>query len=253
MAVACAIALHEIIAALLPSLAPRPSDVRETVEHVTIARVERTPTPTPRPTPTPPPRHTILIAQPHAEGKAARAAVVKRMGAPRVQPPKIVHAKPIWDIAVATPGQGAGAGAGEGAGNLGNGTNGTGAGESGSGAGGGGAPCGAVDFVAKGEAQFNAASGFYERDNIVAVLHYADGTSDSVPLDWAWRFKSEDLDPFNTRADAPMFFQFPPLSQRASEPPQVQWIMKNTTSFGGTKLNDQCANIPPPPTPPHAP
>jgi len=217
---------------------------------VTIARVERQPTPSP--SPTPPPVRTIVIAQPLARGKAAHVEAIKRMGAPRVQPPRVVHSKPIWDVVAATPGQGAGAGAGEGAGSLGNGTSGTGAGEQGSGAGGGGAPCGAVDFVAKGGANFNATTGFYERNNIVAVLHYADGTTESVPLDWTWRFKSEDLDPFNTRADAPMFFQFPPQSKRASEPPQVQWILKNTTSYGGTKLNDQCPNIPPPPTP-HAP
>ena len=238
--------MHEIVAALLPTL-PTPSAAREVVENVTIARVERKPTP--RPTPTPPPRHTIVIAQPRAQGKAARAEVIKRMGPPRPKPPRIVHAKPIWDVAVATPGEGAGAGAGTDAGSPGNGTSGTGAGDAGSGPGGGGAPCGAVDFIPKGEAIFNPATGFYERSNIVAVLHYADGTSDSVTLDWTWRFKSEDLDPFNPKSDAPMFFQFPPASQRANEPPQVQWIMKNTKSYGGTMLNDRCPNIPPPPTP----
>lgn len=230
----------------MPSLAPQPSDVRETVEHVTIARVERKPSP--KPTPTPHPLHTLVVARPHAEGKAAHVETIKRMGAPRPKPPPVVHAKPIWDVAVATPGQGAGAGKGADAGSLGNGTNGSGADDQGSGSGAGGAPCGAVDISAKGVAAFNSTTGFYERNNIVATVHYADGSSESVPLDWTWRFKSEDMDPFAT-PDAPMFFQFPPAAQRASEPPAVQWIMKNTKSYGGTNLNDRCPNIPPPPTP----
>jgi len=232
---------------MLPQLVARPSSQREVVEHVTIARVERKTTP--RPSPTPTPAHTLVVAQAHAEGKAAHAEPIKRMGAARPKPPH-VHATPIWDVApVPTGAQGAGAGKGADAGSLGSGTNGTGAGNQGNGPGGGGAPCGAVDLSAKGLAVFNASSGFYERTNIVATVHYADGTSESIPLDWTWRFKSEDMDPFSPKSDAPMFFQFPPLAQRASEPPAVQWIIKNTNTYGGTKLNDQCPNIPPPPTP----
>ncbi|HVA28304.1 MAG TPA: hypothetical protein VNF68_08995 [Candidatus Baltobacteraceae bacterium] len=193
--------------------------------------------------------HTLVVAPAHIEGKAAPVEAIKRMGAPRPKPP-VIHTKPIWDVAVVpTAGQGAGAGKGADAGSLGNGTSGTGAGNQGSGAGGGGAPCGAVDISARGLAVFNSVTGFYERSNIVATVHYADGTSESIPLDWTWRFKSEDVDPFNPNSDAPMFFQFPPQAKRAGEPPAVQWIMKNTNTYGGTKLNDQCPNIPPPPTP----
>jgi hypothetical protein len=230
---------------LLPSLVARTNDSREVVEHVTIAKIEHKQTP--RPTPTPPPRHTLVVAQAHAEGKAAHAEIIKRMGAPRPKPPHL-HSKPIWDVApFPTAGQGAGAGKGTDAGSIGNGTNGTGAGTQGSGAGGGGAPCGAVDFSTKGLATLNPTTGFYERSNIVATVHYADGTSETIPLDWTWHFKSEDLDPF--QSDVPLFFQFPPAAQRASEPAAVQWIMKNSRPYGGTDLNDQCPNIPPPPTP----
>ena len=258
VAIAVSIALHEILAAFVPPLVPRAADRRERVERVTLARIVRTPTPSPSPTPTP--YHAIAavrsnsvpttapIVVPRPAGKAARKEPIKHLGANRPKPPKTVNTKPIWDTVPLASGEGAGAGKGEGAGSLAAGTNGSGTGSAGSGAGGGGAPCGAVDFSSRGPATYNAQSGFYERTNVTAIVHYADGSSESVPLDWTWRFKSEDLDPFNPSSDAPMFFQFPPVAQRASEPPAVQYIMKNSKSYGGTKLNADCPNIPPPPT-----
>lgn len=251
--------MHEIVAGLIPSLAPSPNDTREHVERVTIARLERKPTPTP--SPTPPPPHAIALSNlnvtparqpvtvPAPAGRAAHRETIKHMGAPRPKPPRFTHAKPIWDMVPTTGGQGAGAGKGTDAGSLGEGTNGTGTGTSGSGAGGGGAPCGAVDFSAQGSATFNAQSGFYERNNVRATVHYADGTAETITLDWTWRFRSEDLDPFSPSSNVPMFFQFPPAGQRASEPAVVQYIMKNSKSYGATLLNDKCPNIPPPPSP----
>ncbi len=185
---------------------------------------------------------------PRAAGKAAQKQPIKHLGANRPKPPVTVHTSPSPAPAIPTPGEGAGAGKGAGAGSLGSGTNGSGTADAGTGAGSGGAPCGAVDFSARGPATFNAKTGFYERTNVTAIVHYADGTSQTVALDWTWRFKSEDLDPFNPNADAPMFFQFPPRSQRASEPPAVQYIMQNSKAYGGTRLRSDCPNIPPPPS-----
>ncbi|MDP9111335.1 MAG: hypothetical protein M3M96_06865, partial [Candidatus Eremiobacteraeota bacterium] len=170
--------------------------MRETVEHFTIARIEHHSTPTPSPTPSPAPAHVVSrshivpvpsqakIVVPAPVGKSAPKAIVKRIAAARPKPPHIVHAKPIWDIPVPTGGQGAGAGNASGAGSVGNGGIGSGAGDRGSGSGGGGAPCGAVDFSSRGEAHYNEASGFYERENISATVHFEDGSSQSVPLDW---------------------------------------------------------------------
>jgi len=145
---------------------------------------------------------------------------------------------------ISSGGQNAGEGNAQGAGSLGNGGAGQGAGNQGAGAGGGGAMCGAVDFEALGKAGFDPDSGTYERNNIVAVIHYTDGTSDRVPLDWTWRYKTEDDDPFSNPNQPIVRFQFPPAAQRASEPPAVQYIIKNTRPDGTTVLTDQCPSIP---------
>lgn len=254
MAFAVSIALHEIIAGLIHPSTPNVPPTREVVEHFTIARIEHRP---PKPTPTPAPQHVVSRAHvvpvpshahiivPAPAGKSAHKEAIKRLGAARPKPPRITHAKPIWDIAVPTGGQGAGAGIKSGAGSVGSGGTGTGAGDQGSGAGGGGAPCGAVDFIAHGLAHFNADSGFYERENVTAIVHFDDGSSQTVPLDWTWRFKTEDVDPFNN-SDVPMFFQPPPKAQRANEPTLVQYIIAHSTVYGATTLRGDCPNIPPP-------
>ena len=244
-----------MLAGFVRPLTPNVTETRETVEHFTIARIEHHPSPTPKPTPAPQhvvsraavvpiPSHAKVVV-PAPVGKSAPKEIIKRVAAARPKPPHIVHAKPIWDVAVPTGGQGAGAGNASGAGSVGNGGTGTGAGDSGNGTGGGGAPCGAVDFSARGEAHYNGASGFYERDNIVATVHFEDGSSQTVPLDWTWRFKSEEFDPFKN-PDAPTFFQFPPANQRANEPPLVQYIISHSSSRGNTTLRGDCPNIPPP-------
>jgi hypothetical protein len=171
---------------------------------------------------------------------------IKRAGAKRPTPPHVIHATP--DVSIPTGGQGAGAQNGRGAGSQSQ-TNGNGSGTGSTGNGAGAALCGAVDFEASGRATYDQQSGYYERDNIVATVYYADGTSERIPLDWIWRFKSEDDDPFNPSSGAPMLFQFPPEALRASEPPAIQYIISHTTAAGRTKLNDQCPNIPPPPSP----
>jgi hypothetical protein len=183
---------------------------------------------------------------PQPEGKSAHKEAIKHLGASRPKPPHVRETKPIWDIPMGA--QGAGAGRGSGAGSLGNGTNGTGTGNAGNGAGGGGAPCGAVDFIAQGELRYNPETHLYDRDNVKAIVHYADGSSRTIDLDWTWHFKSRMDDPFSN-VSAPMYFQYPPSAQRASEPDTVQYIMKHSNDFGGTELNGNCPNIPPPPTP----
>ncbi len=244
VAIACSIALHEIFAAVVPALIPAPSNTQEVVEHVTIARITK-PTPSPKPKPTPIIPRRISFNQ--NEGKQAPKMVIKRAGLNKPKPPRTIHTKPIWDIVPVKSGQGAGAGLNNGAGSLGNGGTGSGTGTEGNGEGAG--PCGAVDFVANGQAQFNPETQMYERNNIDAIIHYADGSAQTVRLDWTWRWKSEDTDPFNMSPDTPVPFQFPPPSQRSSEPAEVQYIMQYTRANGHSKLNYECPNIPPVPTP----
>lgn len=240
---ACSIAIHEALLALIPS-SPAPPPTREIVTHVTIAQIvhRRPPAPTPTPVPTPRPIVRTLVAA----GTHAAVERIKHAGARRPTPPKSALATP--DASVPTGGNGAGAQQGSGAGSTstvaGNG-NGTGANGSGNGAG----ICGAVDFEASGNATYDPASGTYARSNIVATVYYADGSFERIPLDWTWRWKSEADDPFNTASNAPMLFQFPPAQQQSQEPPAIQYIIAHTTPTGHTKLNGQCPNIPPPPSP----
>lgn len=105
------------------------------------------------------------------------------------------------------------------------------------------APCGVVDFEVTGSATYNASTDYYERNNVVAIVHYANGTTQSVPLDWPWRYKSERDDPFSPLSHVPMLFQFPPRSQRTSEPPAVQYLMAHTSASGMTTLNEHCPKL----------
>jgi hypothetical protein len=247
IAFACSIAFHEAAVALIPGTAP-PQHEREIVTHVTIARVERRPLPTPTPTPTPPPVHVAVHAALNS-GRHAHVERIKHVGARRPTPPKSHLATP--DVAVVpTGGTGAGAQHGANAGSTSN-VEGNGNGTGSLGSGNGAQMCGAVDFESEGAPQFDTATGEYVRANIIATVYYADGSSERIPLDWAWHWKSEDDDPFNN-SDALMLFQFPPPDKVAGEPPAIAYIIAHTTPTGHTRLTDRCPNIPPPPPTPHS-
>jgi hypothetical protein len=103
--------------------------------------------------------------------------------------------------------------------------------------------CGAVDFMSRGLPVYNATTQVYERSNVAMIVHFADGTSQTTTLDWTWKYKGKDDDPF-LNAKAPMFFQFPPDTQRATEPELVQWVMSHSKPSGETTLNAACPGIP---------
>jgi len=239
LAVACALVLHAIAFALIPRQRVIEAPQEAIVARVTLARIARTPSP--HPSPTPPPPHKIVAAVP--AGTHARVERIKNAGARRPTPPKVVYATP--DAAIPTGGEGAGAQNGANAGSLSatNG-NGTGAGSAGAANGSGALPCGAIDFEARGIAEFDAGTGYYERNNIMATVYYTDGSYQRIALDWTWRYKSEEQDPFANDA-APMLFQFPPAAQRASEPAVVQYIIAHTSAAGRANLAEDCPNIPP--------
>ncbi|HUN30174.1 MAG TPA: hypothetical protein VMV65_10250 [Alphaproteobacteria bacterium] len=240
VALACSLALHEALVAMIPAPRLIKSDDEAIVARVTIARIVRTPTPKPTPTPAPLPVRKVSQV---SSGVHARVEHVKAAGAKRPTPPKAVEATP--DAPVPTGGQGAGEQNGSAAGSLSD-VNGNGSGTATAGNGSGAGICGAVDFESTGLAKYDPQSGDYERSNIIATVYYADGSSQRIPLDWTWNYKSESVDPF--ASSAPMLFQFPPVQQRASEPAPIQYIIAHTTADGRTKLNDRCPNIPPPPS-----
>ncbi|HEX8805910.1 MAG TPA: hypothetical protein VF741_03130 [Candidatus Aquilonibacter sp.] len=238
----CAFVLHALAVALIPKQSAVDAPREAIIARVTVAHIMRSPTPRPSPSPTP---RSVIAQAVIPAGTHARVERIKRVGEKRPTPPKVVYATP--DASIPTDGAGAGAQHGSDAGSLST-QNGNGSGTGNAGSGNGdAAPCGAVDFEAIGEAQYDASTGYYQR-KIIATVYYADGSSEKIPLNWPWQYKSEADDPFSS--DTPYVpFQFPPPDQRASEPPAIQYIIAHTRPNGTTLLNDKCPNIPPPPSP----
>jgi hypothetical protein len=245
VAFAIAIAIHEIIAGLIPRTNSPPE--REVVSrfeivHITVRSI---PTPTPPPPPKPPrvishariiaPVEPRIVAQ-TTTGASARRETVHRQGAARPKPPKFSNTKPIWDIPVGA--QGAGAGKASGAGSVGNGGNGTGAGNAGSGNGAaaGNEPCGYVEFVDPHGAKFDPQTRGYWVDVQMSV-HFPDGHVETVLLDYPWYYESAPQNPFQNQS-APMLFQWPPADKRDGEPPLVQYVMQHSAQPGITLLKD---------------
>jgi hypothetical protein len=244
VAFAIAIALHEIVAGLIPQTGPQTSSQREIVSRVIVTRIAMRPTPTPSPPPTPRPiiprSHHIAALQAvtvaSTSGAAARREIVHRSGAARPRPPHSEHAKPIWDIAMGA--QGAGAGKAHDAGSLGNGVNGTGTGSSGNGSGdaGGTQPCGFVTFMDPHGARYDREThGFWV--DVQMSVHFPDGHDESLMLDYPWYYPNASSNPFENEG-VPMLFQWPPGDRADSEPALVQYVMQHSAQPGITLLKD---------------
>jgi hypothetical protein len=162
----------------------------------------------------------------------------------------IAHASPVQHLPAG--GQGAGSGTTEGSG----GDSGTGSGSSGAGAGagdgggtGGGAqPCGFVTFSDPDGSRYDKSTGGFYVD-IAMTVHFSNGGTASLVLDYPWYYASESANPWSGRnRDDPNFpttFQQPPLEKRDAEPPLVKYVMAHTTRDGYTLLKD----CPPSPSP----
>jgi hypothetical protein len=246
VAFAVAIAIHEIVAGLIPR-ATSPPPEHEIVTNAVITHVTMRALPTP--TPPPPPRapqvvshaRVIASAEPRivpqtTTGVSARREVIHRVAAARPKPPKFTNAKPIWDIPVGA--QGAGAGKASGAGSVGTGGNGTGAGNAGTGTGAaaGTQPCGFVTFEDPHGARFDPQTrGFWV--DVQMSVHFPDGHAESLLLDYPWYYPSAAQNPFQNES-APMLFQWPPADKRGAEPPVVQYVMQHSEEPGITLLKD---------------
>lgn len=226
---AVAIAFLEIACALLP---PYATQTRETVAaRVTILREVRraVPTPTPVPLRTPVPVKRVAPTQHQAAVIAPSASHRSPKAVPHHLAP-VTHARsnrPIWDVAGGQTG------------------NGPGTGVSGAGQGGDRAaqqPCGAVDFDSAPVFTRDPQTGLYVYNDIKMSVHFPDGTTQTIRLDWPWHYKNPQMDPFK-QPDAPLWLQFPPKAMRAQEPPLVQYVMAHTTPEGSTELGE-CPGTP---------
>jgi hypothetical protein len=173
--------------------------------------------------------------------------VIHRIAAARPKPPEVSHARPVWDLPAGA--QGAGAGNKTGAGSVGNGVAGNGAGDAGSGNGaaGGNEPCGFVDFSDPHGSRFDSRTGGFWVDIRLSV-HFPDGHSESLLLDYPWYYASEASNPWSNQnlndPNFPTTFQVPPADKAANEPPLVQYVIAHTGPGGYTLLKD-CPTAPP--------
>ena len=73
-------------------------------------------------------------------------------------------------------------------------------------------------------------------------VHYADGSSQSVMLDYPWYYPSEAANPWSDQnlkdPRFPTRFQTPPPNKVGSEPPLVQYVVAHSTPNGMTLLRD---------------
>jgi hypothetical protein len=235
--------LHEIVAGLIPANSWRAPEKREIIVRASVTRIAVHVRPSPR-------RHK---AQPHRIAPSTTAAPVKLRlarsvegGSPHQQAEQSHPAlriarsgsdRPIWSTAAGGAKTGAVVAAGLGAGA------GTGAGMQGSGtaAASGDEPCGFVEFSDPHGSQFDRHTGGFWVDIRMSV-HFADGSSQSVLLDYPWYYPNEAANPWSDQnlrdPNFPTRFQTPPPNKRDEESPLVQYVMTHSTPEGLTLLRD---------------
>jgi hypothetical protein len=240
LAFAVSIALHEILAgAIAPNRPEAPA--REIVSSARLVRIALRPTPSPKAELAP--QRTVTPAPVRALPPPVHIAPVARVAA-RTPPRAQVHraavrfarnARPVWETPIGVTANGvvaaAAAGAGAGAGSRGNG-NAPGSGE---------LPCGFVTFSDPHGSHFDTQTrGFWV--DIRMSVHFADGSSQSVLLDYPWYYPSEATNPWSDQnlkdPSFPTRFQPPPADKASSEPPLVQYVVTHSTPDGMTLLKD---------------
>lgn len=241
LGIALAIALEEIIAAVVPAHLTPPAQTERVV--TTSVQIVRT-TPTPKPTPLPV-VHARKVAQTQRQATTVSpAAPSKPQHIRRVaSAPSVAHVHPHPHLVpIKTGGHGASTSVAKAlTGGVGNGQ--TGSGVSGSGAGTGGAaaahePCGEVDFQPTSNPIVDPATGRIW-EHMEMMVHFPDGSVQSVPLDYPWYYPSREQDPFMPgNASVPATFQPPPPDQRANQPPLVAYVIAHSTPDGYTLLRD---------------
>lgn len=251
VAFALAIAIHEVLAGLIPGhWQPAIAVPAERISHVQIIALLHRPKPTPRPTPKPVVR-THVIAPTHVRARVIDPAKmsqnqhVRRHAQKRAIAHTVHHLAPVA-IHVPAGGQGASTSTGKAAtGGVGTGGTGTGTGGNANGLGGAPAanePCGYVEFVnADGVSKYDPQTGGFFVD-IKMIVHFPDHSEQSVLLDYPWYYPSQAANPWSDQnlanANFPVRFQAPPPDKTASEPPLVQYVIQHSTASGLTLLKD---------------
>jgi hypothetical protein len=206
--------------------------------QVASIAVRSTPVPTPlAPVPTPRPITTTFPAKKSAlEGRAGASAAFHSAIPVRHAALRSAASRPVWDVAaggtaVRAPTAGGGTSGGAGSGTQG----------AGNGAASGTPPCGYVTFSDPHGSHFDSRThGFYV--DIRMSVHFADGSAQSMLLDYPWYYPSEAANPWSDRnvrdPNFPTRFQSPPTEKLAGEPELVRYVMEHSTSDGSTLLGD---------------
>jgi hypothetical protein len=155
------------------------------------------------------------------------------------------NSRPVWDVASArtisagSVAQGGTAAAGNGSGLQGNGTDAV-SGEE---------PCGFVTFSDPHGSHYDPGThGFWV--DIRMSVHFADGSAQSMLLDYPWYYRSEADNPWSDQnlkdPNFPTRFQPPPSEKLGNEPALVQYVVSHSTPEGLTLLRDCPAPSPTP-------
>jgi hypothetical protein len=235
VAAALAIAVHEILAAVIPGSAPG-SPPREVVSHVEVVRIAiRRLVALPHMVQITAPRREVprRVAHSHRLRTAGRAAPARRAPTHRVAP-TASSGTAAWD-AVAGRAVEANAAVGlSGAG--GEGTQSTGVDAMSS-----DEPCGFVEFSDPHGSSYDRNTGGFYVDVRMSV-HFADGSQQSVILDYPWYYASENANPWSAQnvkdPNFPTRFQAPPTAKLSEEPALVQYVAQHSTADGMTLLRD---------------
>lgn len=246
LAFAISIALHEVIAGLIPPGLAQSSASREVVKRTTIARlaIRRVPAPMSslRPAIVVKRVRPLTVARPSGQRNLTDRAVIRvasaASAASRERLVQASRARPVWDAAAVATKAGSGAASLAGTGNRSNGASPSGerTGEIN-----GDAPCGYVIFSNPHGSQYDTSTrGFYV--DIRMSVRFADGTTESMILDYPWYYPSEAANPWSDQnvrdPNFPMRFQQPPPGKVPGEPPLVQYVMAHSTADGLTLLHD---------------
>jgi hypothetical protein len=256
VAVAVAIAFHEVLLALVHG----PASPSETEDNAVATQIviqappspSPSPRPTPRPTPTPPvtpePRRTppprstpAAVKQIAGRAKGKPAAHRHGGGAHRAVPRLATtgtyaapHAAGAGTTAAAGNGNGPQSGTG---GQNGNGTGGQG---NGNGPVNADTPCGIVEFKPTAAPKYS--SDGTASEPVEATVTFPDGHREAARFPYPWIYPNgEQTDPWsNTNLKDPNFvttLRFPPAgSDTSTYPPLIQYILKHTDSQGYTNL-----------------
>jgi hypothetical protein len=259
IAFAIALALHEVIAGLVPRRAPDKKE--EPVVSQIVTLITRTPAPTPTPVPPPTARPSVEPVVTFAP-VATRAQAAPRAVAPvrktlgglaakrhvTVVPPHSIHATPravAFATAAGSGVQNGGSGSGAGPGVNGNGGlagTGSGLGGTGNGSGGGVRPCGVVMLVPIG----NMLQQYRDGSRTVGIqleVTLSDGQTVTDVLGWKFYYRREVDDPFSKRgqdANTPPTLQLPPpgYDLEGRQKPATVFAVRHTNAKGFTDLED---------------